>query len=147
MYTRTVIRTSLTVEQATERLSGLVGTAFDSDRPFVGTVKDRRFKFHRTITGTRGFEVVVTGVVVAAPAGAELQAVVRVAIPVVIFQVACIAASLTALSMGGIIEVTLIVLLSLSALVLSAQFFVQERRRTVQALRGVGWVDSVPPMT
>jgi hypothetical protein len=144
VYTRTVIRTNLTVQQAAERIAGLVGQPFASNAPFVGTVQADRFKVHRVITGTRGFEVIVSGAIVAAPAGAELQMVIRIAIPALIFQAACLAASLAAMSIGGTIDAMAIVLLSLVVLALTAQFFVRERRRTLQALRAVPWVDPVP---
>ena len=143
MYTRTVIRTNLTVPQAVDRLSGVVGTSSGSDAPFVGTVHGNRFKFHRVISGTRGFEVIVSGRIVAAPRGAELQIVIRIAAPVVIFQCACLAATAAAIGIGHR-EALGFVVLALGALVVSVDLFIRERRRTLQLLGGVKWVDPVP---
>jgi hypothetical protein len=146
VYSRSVLRTVLSQPQAERQLAALVrprmsrewriGRPIDADRAmvFVGHVGDGRFKFHRVISGSRGFELIVTGRVVDRPGGAELHMVLRLAFPVVIWAIAWLAA-ITLATTTTPFDAVPFVFFSLSMLVLTLYFFVQEKRRTLQVLR------------
>ncbi len=146
MISREILRTGLTRAETERLLTEMIqsrSNALDPhDRcapandaqPFVGAIDGDRFKFHRIITGTRGFEVIVTGRIVDGPGGAELRIAIRVAIPVALFVIAWLGAIATLMSLVALDAVGIAVIAVAHAAILG-QFFVQERGRTLQVLR------------
>jgi hypothetical protein len=143
VFSRETLRTGETVSEAERSLAALIQPRLSrldasdetqASRPFVGHIDGSRFTFHRIITGVRGFEITVVGRIVEGADGAELRMVFRVAIPVVIFAVASLAAMTSLMSVGSIDAVTLSILAIVVVLLLTF-FFLEERRRTLKVLR------------
>jgi hypothetical protein len=147
VYFHITLRTGMTVLEAERRLASLVRSPqtlrqppyyrpADSTLkpPFVGRVGEARFKFHRLFIGRNSFIPIVTGRIVEGAGGAELRMVVRPGVPVFIFVAGMVGVlvSMTAVDPGPAPALALIGVFMLG---ISAYYFFQEKRRTLQALQ------------
>jgi hypothetical protein len=125
-----VVRPPLSVHQWLDNRQ----TEAERSIPFVGRVTGDTFKFHRVITGRNSFLPIVTGRIVAGTAGTELRMVLRIALPVVVFELAWLGTLTSAFLTGGGEPITF-ALMGLFMVVMTVGSFIQEKRRTLRALQ------------
>ena len=111
-----------------------------AQRPFIGRVEARRFKFHRVITGRNSFMPIISGEIVDAEGGAELRGVMRLHVGVAIFMVIWLSVLIDlrrlsgALAESNVTDVIIPLGLAVLFVAIAIAVFVAERRKAMRLL-------------